>query len=64
LLLDTSSKGKINMFLIVNEEAELGLNLLISLAGVSVLVAIFAINAYILYTLKRIKTYIKKRGEK
>ena len=52
------------MFLIVNEEAELGLNLLISLAGVSVLVAIFAINAYILYTLKRIKTYIKKRGEK
>jgi hypothetical protein len=52
------------MFLIVNEEVELGLNLLISLAGVSVLVSIFAINAYILYTLKRIKTYIKKRGEK
>jgi hypothetical protein len=52
------------MFLIVNEEAELGLNLLISLAGVSVLVAIFAINAYILYTLDRIKTYIKKRGQK
>ena len=52
------------MLLIVNEEAELGLNLLISLAGVSVLVAIFAINAYILYTLDRIKTYIKKRGEK
>jgi hypothetical protein len=52
------------MFLIVNEEAELGLNLLISLAGVSVLVAIFAINAYMLYTLDRIKTYIKKRGEK
>ena len=52
------------MFLIVNEEVELGLNLLISLAGVSVLVSIFAINAYILYTLERIKTYIKKRGEK
>ena len=52
------------MFLIVNEEAELGLNLLISLAGISVLVAIFAINAYMLYTLDRIKTYIKKRGEK
>jgi len=52
------------MLLIVNEEAELGLNLLISLAGVSVLVAIFAINAYMLYTLDRIKTYIKKRGEK
>jgi hypothetical protein len=52
------------MFLIVNEEAELGLNLLISLAGISVLVAIFAINAYMLYTLDRIKSYIKKRGEK
>ncbi len=52
------------MFLIVNEEAELGLNLLISLAGVSLLTAIFAINAYILYSLKRIKTYIKKRGQK
>jgi hypothetical protein len=52
------------MLLIVNEEAELGLNLLISLAGASVLVAIFAINAYMLYTLDRIKTYIKKRGEK
>ena len=52
------------MFLIVNEEAELGLNLLISLAGVSLLTAIFAINAYMLYTLDRIKTYIKKRGEK
>ena len=52
------------MLLIVNEEAELGLNLLISLAGISVLVSIFAINAYMLYTLERIKTYIKKRGEK
>jgi len=52
------------MLLIVNEEAELGLNLLISLAGVSLLTAIFAINAYMLYTLDRIKTYIKKRGEK
>jgi len=52
------------MLLIVNEEAELGLNLLVSLAGVSVLVAIFAINAYMLYTLDRIKSYIKKRGEK
>ena len=52
------------MFLIVNEEVELGLNLLISLAGVSVLVSIFAINAYMLYILERIKTYIKKRGEK
>jgi hypothetical protein len=52
------------MLLIVNEEAELGLNLLISLAGISVLVSIFAINAYMLYTLDRIKTYIKKRGEK
>jgi len=52
------------MFLIVNESVELGFNLLISLAGVSVLVSIFAINAYILYILKRIKNYIKKRGEK
>ena len=52
------------MFFIVNEEAELGLNLLISLAGISLLVSIFAINAYMLYTLDRIKTYIKKRGEK
>ena len=52
------------MFLIVNENAELGLNLLSSLAGVSLLVAIFAINAYMVYTLKRIKTYIKRRGEK
>ena len=52
------------MFLIVNEDAELGLNLLISLAGVSLLVAIFAINAYMVYTLKRIKNYIKRRGEK
>ena len=52
------------MLLIVNEDAELGLNLLISLAGVSLLVAIFAINAYMVYTLKRIKNYIKRRGEK
>jgi hypothetical protein len=52
------------MLLIVNEDAELGFNILISLAGVSVLVSIFAVNAYILYTLDRIKTYIKKRGEK
>ena len=52
------------MLLIVNESSEMVLDLAISLAGVSVLVAIFAINAYILYTLKRIKTYIKKRGEK
>jgi len=52
------------MFLIVNENTEIVLDLAISLAGVSVLVSIFAINAYILYTLDRIKTYIKKRGEK
>ena len=52
------------MFLIVNENAELGLNLLSSLAGVSLLVAIFAINAYMVYTLDRIKNYIKRRGEK
>ena len=52
------------MFLIVNEDGEMVFNLLILLAGVSVLVSIFAINAYILYTLKRIKNYIKKRGEK
>jgi hypothetical protein len=52
------------MFLIVNENSEMVIDLAISLAGVSVLVAIFAINAYILYTLERIKTYIKKRGEK
>jgi len=52
------------MFLIVNENTEMILDLAISLAGVSVLVSIFAINAYILYTLNRIKTYIKKRGEK
>ena len=51
------------MLLIVNENSVV-LDLLISLAGVSVLVSIFAINAYMLYTLKRIKTYIKKRGEK
>ena len=48
------------MFLIVNENTEIVLDLAIS----SVLVSIFAINAYILYTLKRIKNYIKKRGEK
>jgi len=52
------------MFLVVNEDAEILIDLVSSLAGVSVLVAIFAINAYILYTLDRIKTYIKKRGEK
>ena len=52
------------MFLIVNENTEMILDLAISLAGVSVLVSIFAINAYILYTLDRIKTYIKKRGQK
>ena len=52
------------MFLIVNENTEIVLDLAISLAGVSVLVSIFAINTYILYTLKRIKNYIKKRGEK
>ena len=40
------------------------LDLVSSLAGASLLIAIFAVNAYILYTLKRIKTYIKKRGEK
>ena len=51
------------MLLIVNENSVV-LDLLSSLAGVSLLVSIFAINAYILYTLKRIKTYIKKRGEK
>jgi hypothetical protein len=52
------------MFLVVNEDAEILIDLVSSLAGVSVLVGIFAINAYILYTLERIKTYIKKRGEK
>lgn len=52
------------MFLIVNESSEMMLDLLSSLAGVSVLVSIFAINAYMLNTLERIKTYIKKRGEK
>jgi len=52
------------MFFIVSENSEMLIDLVSSLAGVSVLVAIFAINAYILYTLKRIKTYIKKRGEK
>ena len=52
------------MLLIVNENSEMLIDLLSSLAGVSVLVSIFAINAYMLYTLKRIKAYIKKRGEK
>ena len=52
------------MFLIVNENTEMILDLAISLAGVSLLVAIFAINAYMVYTLKRIKNYIKRRGEK
>jgi hypothetical protein len=52
------------MFLVVNEDAEILIDLVSSLAGVSVLVGIFAINAYILYTLERIKTYIKKRGQK
>ena len=52
------------MFLIVNENTEMVLDLAISLAGVSLLVAIFAINAYMVYTLKRIKNYIKRRGEK
>ena len=52
------------MLLIVNENSEMVLDLVSSLSGVSVLVAIFAINAYMLYTLKRIQTYIKKRGEK
>ena len=52
------------MLLIVNENSELVLDLLSSLAGISLLVSIFAINAYMLYTLKRINTYIKKRGEK
>ena len=52
------------MFLIVNESGEMMFNLLVSLAGIALLTSIFAINAYMLYTLKRIKTYIKKRGEK
>jgi hypothetical protein len=52
------------MLLIVNENSELVLDLVSSLAGVSLLVGVFAVNAYILYTLNRIKTYIKKRGEK
>ncbi len=52
------------MFLIVNENSELVLDLVSSLAGVSLLTAIFAINTYMLYTLDRIKTYIKKRGQK
>ena len=52
------------MLLIVNENSEMVLDLLSSLAGVSLLVGIFAINAYMVYTLERIKTYIKKRGQK
>jgi len=52
------------MLLIVNENSEMLIDLVSSLAGVSLLIAIFAVNAYILYTLKRIKTYIKKRGQK
>jgi hypothetical protein len=52
------------MFLIVNENSEMILDLVSSVAGVSLLTAIFAINAYMVYTLKRIKAYIKKRGEK
>ena len=52
------------MFLIVNEDSGMVIDLLTSLAGVSLLVSIFAINAYMVYTLKRIKTYIKRRGEK
>ena len=52
------------MLLIVNENSEMLIDLLSSLAGVSVLVAIFAINAYMIYALNRIKTYIKKRGQK
>jgi len=52
------------MFLVVNESSEMVIGLVTSLAGVSLLVGIFAINAYMVYTLKRIKTYIKKRGEK
>jgi hypothetical protein len=52
------------MLLIVNESSEMVMSLVSSLAGVSLLVGIFAINAYMVYTLDRIKTYIKKRGEK
>ena len=52
------------MILIVNENSEMLIDLLSSLAGVSLLVGIFAINAYMVYTLNRIKTYIKKRGQK
>ncbi len=52
------------MFLIVNEDSGMVIDLLSSLAGVSLLVGIFAINAYILYTIQRIKAYIKRRGEK
>jgi hypothetical protein len=52
------------MLLIVNESSEMVIDLVSSLAGIALLTSIFAINAYMLYTLKRIKTYIKKRGEK
>jgi hypothetical protein len=52
------------MFLIVNESGELVIDLVSSLAGIALLTSIFAINAYMLYTLDRIKSYIKKRGEK
>jgi hypothetical protein len=52
------------MFLIVNENTEMVIDLLSSLAGIALLTSIFAINAYILYTIKRIKVYIKRRGEK
>ena len=52
------------MLLVINESSEMVIGLFTSLAGISVLVAIFAINAYMLYTLDRIKTYIKKRGDK
>ena len=52
------------MFLIVDENSEMLMSFLSSLAGISLLVGIFAINAYMLCILKRIKTYIKKRGQK
>ncbi len=52
------------MLLVVNENSEMVIDLVSSLAGIALLTSIFAINAYMLYTLKRIKTYIKKRGEK
>ena len=52
------------MFLVVYENSEMLIDLLSSLAGISLLVGIFAVNAYMVYTLDRIKTYIKKRGQK